>query len=168
MSAQATELSARQERAILALLTSGLVAGTAKRARVGERTLRGWLKDAGFLRACRQARRDVFEQAVSRLQRVGNKAVSALGDCLKAGNRASGRIRAATPVPALGTKGVDQWDAIQRLDEVLARIADINKRLDQARGRWKGARARGSRRRPARPPRRDGQRGHRGRAGLPP
>jgi hypothetical protein len=102
---------------------------------VGERPLRGWLKDVGFLRAYRQPRRDTFEQAGGRLQRVTNKAISALADCLKAGNRASDRLRAATAVLALGTKGLDQGDCVQILNEALARIADVERRVDQARGR---------------------------------
>jgi hypothetical protein len=127
------ELSARQERALLALLSSPTVALAARRAGVGESTLRSWLKDKAFLVEYRLARHQVMEQAVGRLQRTARRAVRTLGGCLSEGNKTSDRIRAAVAILSLGAAGAKQFDVVQMLVDLERTMQEILARQDQGR-----------------------------------
>src|SRR5436309_12844184 len=71
-------LTARQEKALLALLTEPSVREAAKASRVGERTLYAWLKEPVFAETYRQARREAVSRALGRLQQVASDAVDTL------------------------------------------------------------------------------------------
>src|SRR4051812_22658841 len=76
--ARNSTLTARQERALLALLTQTSVHEAAQTAKVGLRTLWAWLKDPTFAEAYRQARQDAVKRAIGRLQQIATEAVDAL------------------------------------------------------------------------------------------
>jgi hypothetical protein len=119
------ELTARQERAILALLWAPRLTRAARRAEVGVSTLRGWLRDREFMTAYRLARREIFEQSVARLQRLAGRAVSTLRSCLAKENKTADRIRAAVAVLALGAAGVKHWGEEERLVELERTMKEI-------------------------------------------
>jgi len=74
------KLSRKQEQAVVALLTMPTIRKAAEKAGVGERTLRGWMKDSPeFQRAYTEARRGFLEHSLGKLQR-GRR--SAAGSCL--------------------------------------------------------------------------------------
>ena len=50
-------LSAKQDKALIALLTEPTISAAAKKVGIGERTLHTWLRDATFTAAYREARR---------------------------------------------------------------------------------------------------------------
>src|SRR5690349_4515857 len=91
------QLTPRQDKAVIALMTTPTVAKAAAKAGVGERTLRGWLAEADFLAAYRAARRRALEAAVGQLQRASGKAVRALVKDLDA-DKAADRIKAACAI----------------------------------------------------------------------
>ncbi len=72
------QLSPKQEDAILALLHEPTLGKAAESVGVDEKTLWRWLKDAGFNKAYREARRETFRQAISLTQRYAPFAVQAL------------------------------------------------------------------------------------------
>jgi len=72
-----------RERAILALLSHRSLSAVAKRARVGERTIRRWLtEDADFTAELVRARTAIFEAGVERAQSLTGLAVRTLHDLL--------------------------------------------------------------------------------------
>jgi hypothetical protein len=127
------ELSARQERAVIELLRSPTITRAAMRAGVGESTLRGWLRDKYFLLEYRQARHQVMEQAVGRLQRAARRAVRTLVGCLAETNKTSDRIRAAVSVLSLGAAGAKQFDVIQMLVDLERTMKEIRARQQEKR-----------------------------------
>ncbi len=65
----ARKLSAKQEKAILALLSTRTVADAAEQSGVGVRTLERWLsEDEIFIESFRDVRTRVMEQAIARFQ----------------------------------------------------------------------------------------------------
>lgn len=72
------ELSAKQKRAIAALLTAGNVRGASKIAHVGERTLFRWMGEECFARALQQAGDDALAATVRALTDAGTVAVLTL------------------------------------------------------------------------------------------
>jgi hypothetical protein len=110
-------LSRLQETAIAALLTSATLTEAAVAARVHEKTLRKWLKLPHFTVAFREARREVVEVAVSRLQLVAGQAVETLQASLSA-DRAADRIRAAVALLDHAVKAVEVYDLAQQVAEL--------------------------------------------------
>ena len=78
MSGHGEKRSRTEEAAISALLSEPNIAAAAKRAGVGQATLRRWLQDRDFDERYRTARRQVLEQATARLQRAATDAADAL------------------------------------------------------------------------------------------
>jgi DNA-binding MurR/RpiR family transcriptional regulator len=75
----------REEIAILALISEPTVVAAAKRAGVSEATLRRWLQDPGFAARYREARREVVDRAITRLQAAAVEAVETLRRNLSSG-----------------------------------------------------------------------------------
>ncbi len=79
MSASGRILTAKQESAIVALLSYPTIAEAARAVKVTDRTLFRWLQDPAFQEAYRRARWDAIGQAISQLQQGAREAV----DCLR-------------------------------------------------------------------------------------
>jgi hypothetical protein len=89
VSARGSKLERQQEQAIAALLTEKTHAEAAARVGIAPATLQRWLLLPEFRSAYREARRQVVEAAVGRLQAASAKAVDALErnlTCGRAGN----------------------------------------------------------------------------------
>jgi hypothetical protein len=84
---------------------------------VSESTVRRWLRNKEFLAAYRAARRQVVENAISKLQQYTNDAVECLKRNLRSGNP-SAEIRAAVGILSQAYKGVELMD----LDERMSRL----------------------------------------------
>src|SRR5688500_1905615 len=80
------KLEAKQEQAIAALLEERTQADAAAKVGISERGLRNWLADETFLAAYRQARRQVVEHALARLQHASGEAVETLRSNLSCGD----------------------------------------------------------------------------------
>jgi hypothetical protein len=103
--------------AIAALLAEKTQTDAARRANVGEATLRRWMKNPKFLRLLRAARRSVLETAVGRLQQITSKAVETLERNLSCGNPGA-EIRAAAEILDQAVKGAELLDLTERVQEL--------------------------------------------------
>jgi predicted site-specific integrase-resolvase len=74
MEVASENLTAKQEKALAALLALGEVKAAAKSSGVGETTLWRWLKDDAFNAAYRDGRRRLVEASASRLTADSSKA----------------------------------------------------------------------------------------------
>jgi len=121
----ATEkLTAKQEKALAALLALGEVKAAAKDAHVGETTLWRWLKEAAFSSAYRDGRRRLVETTVARLMLDGTAASRALREITEdKAAPASARVAAARAILEHSIKGVEVLDLEPRLREIEKNIA---------------------------------------------
>ena len=109
-------LTARHERAIIALLNEQTIGKAATTAGVSERTLYRWLDDPGFSRAYRKARREAFGQAIALTQRYAPLAVNTLAKIMTDQDApAHAKASAATTLLRFGREGLE-------LDDLAARI----------------------------------------------
>lgn len=114
-------LTARQEKAVIALLHADSVRQAAEAAEVPERSLYRWLKEPAFDTAYRDARRQSVGQAVARLQQSSGDAVIVLRNIMNdAGKPASVRVAAASKVLDLALKAVELEDLAARLEALEA------------------------------------------------
>jgi hypothetical protein len=107
--------SRKREAAIEALLTTGTLADAAHKAKIGERTLRAWLREPSFCAAYRHARAQILEQAVAVMQGVSVSAVMCLVRNLHCG-RPGAEIAAANSLLEKSLQAVEQFDMLGRLE----------------------------------------------------
>jgi hypothetical protein len=118
-------VTAKQERAIVALLNEQTVGRAATAARVGERTLYRWLRDPAFSHAYRRARREAFGQAIALTQRYAPVAVNTLAQIMMDDAApASSKVAAATTLLRLGREGIE-------LDDLAARVEALEEAAPQ-------------------------------------
>jgi hypothetical protein len=109
-------LSARQQKAVLALLTEPNIREAARAVKIGERTLYTWLRDRTFANAYHAARAASVSQAIARLQQASGEAVGTLAEVMRdpeAG--ASARVTAATKILEMAVRGVEIEELKRRL-----------------------------------------------------
>jgi hypothetical protein len=112
-----TELSAKQEKCIAALLSEPTIAAAANAIRVSERVVHNWLHEPAFADVYRSARREAVRQAIARLQHASTDAVNVLcGVMADTGAPPSTRIAAARTVLEHAIHGVELDDLAARLD----------------------------------------------------
>jgi phenylpyruvate tautomerase PptA (4-oxalocrotonate tautomerase family) len=117
------QLTARQHKAIAALLTEPTITAAATKVGIGERTLHTWLGEGPFVDAYRGARREAVTQAVARLQQVSTAAVAVLVQVMADKKTAPGtRVSAAKTVLDMAIRAVELEDISARL-EALERAA---------------------------------------------
>lgn len=116
-------LTARQERAVVALLEQPTLRAAAGAAGVSERTLRRWLADdVGFQAAYRAARTQVLQQATGRLQTAATEAVDTLRGLLRSEEKAEVRCKAALGI-------LSSAATFERLENLGARIEALEAAL---------------------------------------
>jgi len=119
------EITAKQEKAIAALIAEQTIRDAAARSGITEQTLFRWLKDKNFNAEYMRARRDAVQQAVARMQSATCEAVETLravmNDC-KA--RGSERVSAAKAIIDFAYKGIDLEDFAARLSAIEAAVKD--------------------------------------------
>lgn len=117
-------LSANQERAIAALLSSPSIEAAATKAGVTGRTLLRWLAEPTFADAYREARHEATQHAICLLQRASGAAVTTL---LKIATDnlapASARVSASYKILEYAFRGVE-------IDNMSARIESIERQLE--------------------------------------
>jgi len=107
------------ERSIELPLTERNVEEAARAAGIGVRTLLRWLKLPDFQSAYRQARRDVYGQAIARLQQgTSPAATTLLKIMIDPSVPASVRVRAADSVLNHATKAIE-------IEDIEARVAAL-------------------------------------------
>jgi hypothetical protein len=110
-----------RETAVLALLTEKTLAAAAKRAGIGERTLRRWVnEDAPFKAEYEAARHAAFTAGISRVQALTCKAVDTLEELLDAKKHPTVRLGAARTIAEIGLHQHDADTIVKKLDEIEA------------------------------------------------
>ena len=116
-------LTAKQEKAVVALLTENSIASAAQKAGVSEKTLFRWLKDDPFKASYRDARREVVTQAVSQISQTTGKAVATLRAVCDDGDAPAGaRVSAAKTLLDMAFRGVE-------IDDLAARVETLESEL---------------------------------------
>lgn len=124
-----SELNAKQERALLALLSCGEIKQAAKDSRVGETTLWRWLQEPEFQSRYRSARRQMVEAALSRLQSDGTRAAKVLREIAEDKKApASARVSAAKIILEQSIKGVERLDTLERIEALEQLVKSKGKR----------------------------------------
>lgn len=119
-------LTPKQRAAIAALLVSRDVADAAKKAAVGERTLRRWLaEDPAFVKALQAAQRETLEAIIRRLTSLANGAIGVLAAVMSDDKAsAASKVRAAEVV-------IDRLLQLRKqldIDERLVALEDAERR----------------------------------------
>jgi len=104
------KLTSRQEALIAALLTEPNHAAAAAKAGVGKTTLYRWMHLSGFRAAYRQARRELVETAIGRLQAGTGLAVETLMAVARGARRDGDRVRAAVALLEHASRGLTDAD----------------------------------------------------------
>jgi hypothetical protein len=113
------------EQAIAALLTTDTIVAAAEQIGVSERTLLRWLQEDDFQHAYRDARRQVVQHAIVRVQRCTQEAVDALSDVMTNPEASAGaRVSAARSVLQFAMQAV-------QIEDLEARLATLEQRLAQ-------------------------------------
>jgi hypothetical protein len=116
------ELTHKQEKAIVSLLSTPTIAAAAAKCGIGERTLHRWCTEPTFAAAYTAARHDAVGQAVGRLQHATGIAVDALLDVLDSEYApiapAAVRVSAAKVI-------IEYALRFRELDELESRIAAL-------------------------------------------
>jgi hypothetical protein len=120
----------QEEAAISALLAEPTIAGAAVKAGIAESTLRRWLAERTFRSRFRDARRQVVEAAIGRLQTVATQAVDALERNLTCGVPAVevGAARTVLDQAIKAVELVDLAERVERLEQATAETAERGSR----------------------------------------
>lgn len=107
------------QAAILALLTEKTLSLAARRAGVGERTLRRWLNDdTDFQAEYAAARQATFSAGINRVQALTGKAVDTLEELLSTKEHPHVRLGAARTVIEVALHRHDEETIMKKLDEI--------------------------------------------------
>ena len=120
-------LTAKQIRMIPYLLGAPSIEEGCKRARVSKVTVYGWLKEEAFREELRRQREEVVREALETLKANVSKATETLVKLLDS-DKEGIQARAAEDIIEFTQKAIE-------LEELERRIASIEERLDQGRGR---------------------------------
>jgi|GEM_PF-664803 len=104
--------SRKQEQALAALLSEPSIEKAACKTGVNEATLRRWLREPAFRSAYRQARRELVENAVARIQAATGAAVDTLVTVARVGAKDGDRVRAAVAILEHACRGVELADLL--------------------------------------------------------
>jgi transposase-like protein len=119
MSGLKPKMGAKQEAAVMALLSSKNVEEAARVASVTPRTLYRWMNEPEFDAAYRAARRQAYGQSISRLQQGSTAAATTLLKVMvDVATPPSTRVRAAEAVLSHAAKAIEIEDLDARLKEL--------------------------------------------------
>jgi hypothetical protein len=121
-------MTAKQQKAIEALLAAPSIRQAAAATGLGEKSIRRWLRLPEFAHAYEQARYQVFSDALTDLRSATQDAVEALRTAVKQETGAL-RIKAATAVVRLSIQSAEtlQLEArLERLEQVLIPSVEAN------------------------------------------
>jgi hypothetical protein len=110
-------MTAKQQRAIGALLSEPSIRQAAVVARLGEKPIRRWLQIPEFSLAYQQARRQAFAEALSDLRAATHDAVDALRKAIKEETGAV-RLKAATAILELSIRSAETFEIETRLERL--------------------------------------------------
>ena len=111
------KLSRKMESAIAALLGQSSILKAAKKAGIGEKTLRNWIKIPAFSDAYTDARRQLMAGAVGKLQKSCSGAIGVLVKVAKDPTQpASARVTAAKAIVDAAFRGTELHEVTKRVE----------------------------------------------------
>ena len=120
-------LSARQQQAIICLLSEPNIAAAAEQAHVGRRTLFRWLRESAFQEAYTAAKHEAFAQAMALARANCGKAVKFLVDLVDdAEAPLSPRVQAA--------KTIIDFARSETIEEIESRVEQLERVFDRRHG----------------------------------
>lgn len=120
-----SNITSKQEKAIIALLSEPTMADAANAAGISEVTLWRWLQDDSFRALYLQARRAAVQRAIARMQSATSEAVETLRAVMKDESaKGSERVSAAKAIIDFAYKGIDLEDFAARLSAIEAAVKD--------------------------------------------
>jgi hypothetical protein len=117
-------LTARQRRAIAALLTEPTVTAAAKTAKVGRRTLQTWLTLPHFRAALSETQGHELGLVAVRLAGLLTKSLDVIGLDMEPGAGADYRLRAAALILRHGSGLLEFADLEQRVSRLEGKVRD--------------------------------------------
>ena len=112
-------MTARQQKALAALLTTSSKAAAARAAGISDRTLRDYLSDPTFRAAYEKAFGDMVEDATRQAKQSLSPALSTLREIVEdKGEDTQARISAARAILSNGIKLIETADILNRLREL--------------------------------------------------
>jgi hypothetical protein len=126
------KLSAKQEAALMALLSSPSVAAAARKCGLNERTIRRYLHDPTFLSAYNRARGALLSETVLGIQATALAGVGAINESLEDEDAAT-RLRAARYAVEFMLRGIENERKWTELQEVLPRLDALERELERER-----------------------------------
>jgi len=115
------KLPANAEKMLAALLSSPTIKEAAKAARVSEATVTRALRNEGFSKLYREARREVTQHCVMRLQADSSHAAKVLRDIADDPTApASARVTAARAIIEQAFRGAELYDLTERIAAIEA------------------------------------------------
>ena len=125
---QKSTLSARQERAIAAVMESTSIAAAMKKARINRATFYLWLRDDPlFASALKQRQTALYESAAADLKSMLTRAVRELGDLLKSRDERT-RLSAVKEVLDRTSAAFEQQSLITRIEQLEQQIEKMETR----------------------------------------
>jgi hypothetical protein len=119
-------LTSKQLKLLLNLLSAPTISLAAKEAGIGERTAFRFLADPIFQRHYQKAKRQQVGQAISRLQQVSGEAVSTLTTIAADPEApASSRVSAARVILETAFRGTELEALESRLEELEGRLLEL-------------------------------------------
>lgn len=118
-----TGLTAKQDRAILALLSEPTAKKAAEVAKIAEVTIHRWLNDPAFSTTLKEARSRALESTLSSLQGASGKAVETLHEVMKDKTaQPAARVSAAKTILEMTIRARDILETEERLRVLEARL----------------------------------------------
>lgn len=112
-------LTAKQARAVLAMLEHPTLKDAAAAVNVGETTLWRWSQTPEFKAAYMDARREAVRQSIAHLQSATGEAVTCLRDVMKSTSASdSAKVSAARAMLELAMKSVEIEDLAERVKQL--------------------------------------------------
>lgn len=109
-------LTAKQARAVLAMLEHPTLKDAAAAVGVGETTLWRWSQNSEFKTAYMDARREAVRQSIAHLQNATGEAVTCLRDVMKSAKASdAAKVSAARAVLEMAMKSVELEDLAERV-----------------------------------------------------
>jgi Helix-turn-helix of insertion element transposase len=114
-------LTAKQTRALLALLEHPTLRDAAAAVGIGETTLWRWSQEPEFKTAYMSARREAVKQSIAHLQSATGEAVTCLRDVMKSTSASdAAKVSAARAVLEMAMKSVELEDLAERVKQLEA------------------------------------------------
>ena len=121
---RSTELTEKQEGAIVALVSNPSIGVAAEAAGVGRTTLWRWLKEDDFRTAYMSKRREALSQATARLQQLTGEAAEVFGSVMNDPKAsAHPRVMAARAVFELAQRGYEIEELEARVEAIEATMS---------------------------------------------